>query len=195
MHNSAINESVRHRSEFNIESNYQDLMQNSSHLPSIRNDKIDKFYQQNLKVKAFYTLLRFAKKKKQIKKAMQQDDQKVDQYLVKKYFKNWRQAYSHKMNQLTNRKCFKVKFSDYCKCKKCLALQRSIDIKPEFDKFIVDPYPKISNAINSSREIFEDDSRLTIQSKSNHPFTKFFNPLERSYLRPEEDNSQNNINN
>lgn len=75
--------------------------------------KIDRFYHQNLKIKAFFTLLRYCRKKKELRIRDQITDEKVEGFMKERFFKRWRRAYTHKLNQLMNRKCFKVKFSDY----------------------------------------------------------------------------------
>lgn len=68
----------------------------------------------------------------------------------------------------------------------------NVDIIPEFDKFTNNPYPRISNLINSSR-VTKDESESVIIAKSSHPFTKFFNPLERSYIKPNSDEVRDGI--
>lgn len=80
--------------------------------------KVTQFYLQNLKIKAFFILLRYSRKMKEIRSQEQEDALKMQQFTQHVFFKRWRRAYTHKMNQLENRRCFKVKFSDYCRCKK-----------------------------------------------------------------------------
>ena len=87
---------------------------------------------------------------------------------------------------------FKVKFSDYWKCKDWIKDQIDWDIKPEFDKFTNNPYPRVTNMINTSR-IQNDDSDLLNISKSSHPFSKFTNPLTRANINPTWENTRDVI--
>jgi len=160
-----INESVRQRSDFKIKSRWFDSWKDSSKYSQITYEKLDKFYHKNLKFKAFFTLLRYCRLKKQQRKSDHEEQNKISEFLKNKYYRLWRQVYSHKMNQLENRKCFKVKFSDYWKWRKWLELQRDIDIKPEFDKFITNPYPLISKAVKHNK-ISENDNSLGYLQKS-----------------------------
>lgn len=104
-----INKSVRVKSESLSKSRNFDTSDGTTK----ELKKYAKFYQQNLKIKAFYTLLKYARKRKQVRGEEADKSKNQNSYLTNKYFKMWRQAYSHKMNMLENRKCFKVKFSDY----------------------------------------------------------------------------------
>lgn len=61
--------------------------------------------------------------------------------------------------------------------------QIGIDIKPEFDKFIDNPYPRVSTMLNTSRPFTDSPSHLNI-SKSTHPFSKYANPLSRADINP-----------
>ena len=98
-----INESVRRRIETNLKSRYFDSWRDQSSQSEKNNQKFNQFYAKNLKMKAFYTLIKYAKSKIALKNK-QKMNQKLDKYLQQKYFKKWRQLYSHKMNQLGNRK-------------------------------------------------------------------------------------------
>lgn len=66
--------------------------------------KIDRFYHQNLKIKAFFTLLRYSRKKKELRLRDRITDEKVEGFVKERFFKKWRRAYTHKLNQLMNRK-------------------------------------------------------------------------------------------
>jgi hypothetical protein len=61
-----------------------------------------------------------------------------------------------------------------------------IDIKPEFDKFTNNPYPKLHGMLNTTRIEREEDSYINT-SKSTHPFSKYTNPLSRANIKPNED--------
>ena len=65
--------------------------------------------------------------------------------------------------------------------------QIAVDIKPEFDKFIENPYPRVANMINTSRGEKEESSYINTQ-KSSHPFAKYANPLSRANINPNDDN-------
>lgn len=64
--------------------------------------------------------------------------------------------------------------------------QMDIDIKPEFDKFIDNPYPKLHGMLNTTRIERDEDSYIN-NSKSTHPFSKYANPLSRTNIRPNEE--------
>lgn len=68
------------------------------------NAKYHKFYSQNLMIKAFYTLLKYSKKKRELINREQQREDKVYAFVKERFFKRWRRAYNHKINQLENRK-------------------------------------------------------------------------------------------
>lgn len=154
--------------------------------PNVELQKAEIFYSQNMKIKGFFALVKYARKMKELKQKRQEEEQEVNNFALNRFFKRWQRAFTHRMNMLGNRKCFKVKFSDYCRCKKCVAAQMEIDIRPEFDKFTTNPYPRLSSAMNSSR-VEEDPSHLIKVNTSGHPFNKFFNPMERAYLKPTEE--------
>jgi hypothetical protein len=148
--------------------------------------KADRFLRQNLKMKGFFTLLRYARKRKQMRVREMSDYASADEYAKQRYFNHWLRAYTHKMNQLENRKWFKVKYSDYCKWRQWMQKQIDVDIKPEFDKFTDNPYPKITGMINTSRTEI-DRSQFDNIPKSNHPFSKYANPLTRANINPNDD--------
>lgn len=64
--------------------------------------------------------------------------------------------------------------------------QIDVDIKPEFDKFTDNPYPKITGMINTSRTELNRSHFETIP-KSTHPFSKYANPLTRANINPNDD--------
>lgn len=68
------------------------------------NAKYYKFYSQNLMIKAFYTLFKYSKKKRELVNREQQRQDKVYAFVKERFFKRWRRAYNHKINQLENRK-------------------------------------------------------------------------------------------
>ena len=98
-----------------LKSNCFTSWRKSSQINTEELQKYADFYKQNLKIKAFFTLLRYKKKKKQLRTKLEEDKEKEENFIKGRFFTLWRRAYTHKMNQLENRKCFKVKFSDYCK--------------------------------------------------------------------------------
>lgn len=149
----------------------------------------NEFYNQNMKMKAFYTLIRYKKKKIKLRIQEEEESNSIQKFKLQKFFQQWRRAFTHRINQLENRKCFKVKFSDYCKCTDWMKEQIEWDIKPEFDKFTNNPYPRVASMINTSR-IQEDDSGLLNISKSSHPFSKYANPLTRININPVWDESR-----
>jgi len=65
--------------------------------------------------------------------------------------------------------------------------QIDIDIKPEFDKFTNNPYPKITSMINTSRTD-RDMHEIDSIPKQSHPFSKYTNPLTRANINPNEFN-------
>ncbi|CAI2367460.1 unnamed protein product [Moneuplotes crassus] len=152
-------------------------------------EKYHQFYCENLKIKSFFTLLRYARKKKKMREEYLREVEQSNSFILERFFKLWRKAYKHRMNQLENKRCFKVKFSDYCKCKDCMIEQRACDIKPEFDKFTSNPYPKVSTLLNTSKEQEEESEFLNI-SKSSHPFAKYANPSSRADIKPVFDDSR-----
>jgi hypothetical protein len=83
-----------------IEHSMRDLEESKSKLEA----KYQKFYTQNLMIKAFYTLLKYSKKKKELKNQVKQHDEKIYTFVKERFFKRWRRAYNHKINQLENRK-------------------------------------------------------------------------------------------
>lgn len=69
-----------------------------------RIEKVKQFYSQNLMIKGFFTLARYAKKKRELKNREKNDTKKVNNFILQRYFAYWRRAHTHKMNQLQNRK-------------------------------------------------------------------------------------------
>ena len=157
-----IESQIRSKLEGNIKQKCLDLWKKSSLKQNDNMSKIDKFYLQNLKIKSFFILLRYSRKRKEIRLLEEHENSRIQDFKRKIFFSRWKRAYTHKMNMLANRKWFKVKFSDYWRWKKWIEAQMNVDIIPEFDKFITNPYPKVSNMINTSR-VEKEDNSFTLQ--------------------------------
>lgn len=158
---------IKSRVEGRLKQKWLSGWKNTSNKQNGKLQKIEKFYFQNLKIKAFFILLRYSRNKKELRTRKELEDKKIINFNKKIYFKKWKRAYTHKINMLANRKWFKVKFSDYWRWKQWLEAQMKIDIVPEFDKFITNPYPKISSVVNSSRVEREENNSTLQRSNMN----------------------------
>lgn len=77
---------------------------NTSSKLSNKIQKVDKFYLQNLKIKAFFILLRYSRNCKEIRARNESERLKLTDFTKRIFFTRWKRAYTHKINMLANRK-------------------------------------------------------------------------------------------
>lgn len=109
-----------------------------------------------MKIKSYYKMVHFCYKYKQQNKAKEEFERYVRLYRTKKILYLWKHQTMLSIEEKYKNACqFKVKYSDYCKCSKCLKDKKVAEIGNDDELAALDKENLNQNKIYSS--VFRKD--------------------------------------